>query len=154
MAELRVGTDQDGEYFFYYEINYGGIPGRPAGDGLDVHAWWPNFTAIPVEYAESYFPVRVERLRGRIDSGGAGKHRGGNGMDKVYLFLEPGEVSVHDDRHRSRPWGIGGGQAAECSRKILLLLRLSEPVICTEVGLTGNAFPFIHLSEAQSAHRR
>jgi N-methylhydantoinase A/oxoprolinase/acetone carboxylase beta subunit/N-methylhydantoinase B/oxoprolinase/acetone carboxylase alpha subunit len=117
---LYSGTDREGDYFFYFEINYGGIPGRPVGDGLDVHAWWPNFTAIPVEYAESYFPVRVERIRGRMDSGGAGKHRGGNGLEKVYEFLEPGEVSVHDDRHHSRPWGIGGGQAAEGSRKVLL----------------------------------
>jgi 5-oxoprolinase (ATP-hydrolysing) len=117
---LYSGTDREGEYFFYFEINYGGIPGRPAGDGMDVHAWWPNFTAIPVEYAESYFPIRVERMSGRMDSGGAGRHRGGNGLDKVYEFLEPGEVSVHDDRHRSRPWGIGGGLAAEGSQKVLL----------------------------------
>ena len=117
---LYSGTDRDGEFFFYYEINYGGIPGRPAGDGMDVHAWWPAVTSIPVEYAESYFPLRIETLGGLIDSGGAGRHRGGNGVEKVYRFLEPGEVSVHDDRHLSRPWGIGGGQAAEGSRKVLL----------------------------------
>ena len=117
---LYSGTDRGGEFFFYYEINYGGIPGRPAGDGMDVHAWWPAVTSIPVEYAESYYPLRIESLRGRVDSGGAGRHRGGNGVEKVYRFLEPGEVSVHDDRHLSRPWGIGGGQAAEGSRKVLL----------------------------------
>jgi N-methylhydantoinase B len=117
---LYSGVDQDHAYFFYFEINYGGIPGRPMGDGFDVHAWWPNFTTVPVEYAESYFPIRVERIRGRIDSGGAGKHRGGNGLEKVYVLLEPGEVSIHDDRYRSRPWGIGGGQAAAGSSKVLL----------------------------------
>ena len=117
---LYSGVDRDRGYFFYFEINYGGIPGRPMGDGFDVHAWWPNFTTVPVEYAESYFPVRVERIRGRIDSGGAGKHRGGNGLEKVYAFLEPGDVSIHDDRVRSRPWGIGGGHAAEGSSKTLL----------------------------------
>jgi 5-oxoprolinase (ATP-hydrolysing) len=117
---LYSGTDRDGEFYFYYEINYGGIPGRPAGDGMDVHAWWPAVTSIPVEYAESYFPLRIESLRGRIDSGGAGRHRGGNGVEKVYRFLEPGVVSIHDDRHLSKPWGIGGGHAAEGSRKLLL----------------------------------
>jgi N-methylhydantoinase B len=55
-----------------------------------------------------------------MDSGGAGQHRGGHGVDKVYSFLEPGEVSIHDDRHRSQPWGIGGGRAAERSRKVLV----------------------------------
>jgi 5-oxoprolinase (ATP-hydrolysing) len=117
---LYSGVDRDGEFFFYYEINYGGIPGRPIGDGMDVHAWWPHVISIPVEYAESYFPLRIERLASRLDSGGAGKHRGGNGVEKLYLFLEPGEVSIHDDRHISQPWGIGGGRAAERSRKILI----------------------------------
>ena len=106
---LYSGTDRNGEFFFYYEIDYGGIPGRPAGDGMDVHAWWPAVTSIPVEYAESYYPLRIESLRGRTDSGGAGLHRGGNGVEKMYRFLEPGQVSIHDDRHISRPWGIGGG---------------------------------------------
>jgi 5-oxoprolinase (ATP-hydrolysing) len=117
---LYSGVDRGGEFFFYYEINYGGIPGRPIGDGMDVHAWWPAVTSIPVEYAESYFPLRVERLKGRIDSGGAGEHRGGNGVEKLYRFLEPGEVSVHDDRHISQPWGINGGHAANGSAKILI----------------------------------
>jgi N-methylhydantoinase B len=117
---LYSGYDRDGEFFFFYEINYGGIPGRPVGDGMDVHAWWPHVTSIPVEYAESYFPLRIDRIASRMDSGGAGRHRGGNGVEKVYIFLEPGEVSVHDDRHVSQPWGIGGGRAAERSRKALL----------------------------------
>ena len=108
------------EDFFFYEINYGGIPGRPTGDGMDVHAWWPNFTAIPAEYAENYFPIRIERVQARANSGGAGRHRGGNGLEKVYMFLAAGEVSIHDDRNRSRPWGIGGGEAGESSRKILV----------------------------------
>ena len=117
---LFSGYDSAGEFFFLYEINYGGIPGRPVGDGMDVHAWWPHVTSIPVEYAESYFPVRIDRLASRMDSGGAGTHRGGNGVDKVYSFVESGQVSVHDDRHVSQPWGIGGGRAAERSRKVLL----------------------------------
>jgi len=117
---LYSGTRPDGDFFFLYEINYGGIPGRPVGDGMDVHAWWPHVTSIPAEYAESHFPVRIERIASRIDSGGPGLHRGGNGVDKTYVFLAEGEISVHDDRHVSRPWGIGGGRAAACSRKRLV----------------------------------
>jgi N-methylhydantoinase B len=41
-------------------------------------------------------------------------------VEKVYVILEPGEISIHDDRHVSQPWGIGGGRAAERSKKILL----------------------------------
>ena len=117
---LYSGRDSDDEFFLFYEINYGGIPGRPIGDGMDVHAWWPNVTSIPVEYAESYFPLRVLHLRGQCDSGGAGNHRGGNGVYKEYEFLAAGDVSIHDDRAISRPWGIGGGRAAEGSRKVLV----------------------------------
>ena len=117
---LFSGQDEDDEFFLFYEINYGGIPGRPIGDGMDVHAWWPNVTSIPVEYAESYFPLRVVELRGQCDSGGAGRHRGGNGVYKEYEFLAGGDVSIHDDRAISRPWGIGGGLAAEGSSKVLV----------------------------------
>ena len=76
-----------------------------------------NFTRIPVEYAESYFPLRVESSAQRTDSGGAGVHRGGNGLEKVYEFLEPGEVSIHDDRSPSTPWGIGGGRRPNARAK-------------------------------------
>lgn len=126
---LYSGTDADGEFFFFYEINYGGIPGRPVGDGMDVHAWWPHVISIPAEYAESYFPLRIDTLKARTDSGGAGLHRGGNGVEKVYAFLAPGEVSIHDDRAVSRPWGIGGGLAAANSRKVLVRADGSEEVL-------------------------
>jgi N-methylhydantoinase B len=54
------------------------------------------------------------------DTGGAGKHRGGNGVEKVYLLLEEGDISIHDDRHRTQPWGILGGRPGACSEKWLL----------------------------------
>jgi N-methylhydantoinase B len=44
------------------EISYGGIPGRPIGDDMDGHSWWPLFTNIPTEYLESYCPLRVVLL--------------------------------------------------------------------------------------------
>ena len=34
-----------------------------------------------------------------------GFHRGGNGVEKRYVYLEPGEVSIHDDRWLTRPVG-------------------------------------------------
>ena len=80
------------------EILYGGIPGRPIGDGLDGHSWWPLFQNIPSEYLETYYPMLVESYSTIIDSGGAGKHRGGNGVEKIFFFLEEGDISIHDDR--------------------------------------------------------
>src|ERR1700761_6284796 len=96
---LYSGVDKNGRSFQLMEILYGGIPGRPVGDGLDGHSWWPLFQSIPSEYLETYYPMLVDGHTTIIDSGGAGKHRGGNGVEKVFYFLEEGEISIHDDRH-------------------------------------------------------
>lgn len=117
---LYSGNDTDGKFFFIMEIGYGGIPGRPIGDGMDGHSWWPLFTNIPTEYLESYCPLRVDRYASVIDSGGAGLHRGGNGIDKWYTFLEPGEIAIHDDRWLTPPWGILGGKPGARSTKVLV----------------------------------
>ena len=117
---LYSGTDAEGRPFQLMEILYGGIPGRPIGDGMDGHSWWPLFENIPSEYLESYYPMRIEGYRSIPGTGGPGLHRGGNGVEKVYRLLEAGEVSIHDDRHLSRPWGILGGQPGACSEKWLV----------------------------------
>ena len=117
---LYSGIATDGAPFQLMEILYGGIPGRPLGDGIDGHSWWPLFENIPTEYLETYFPIVIERYASICDSGGAGKHRGGNGVEKIYRILEPGEISIHDDRHQSHPWGILGGKPGACSAKWLV----------------------------------
>ena len=117
---LYSGVDREGRAFQLMEILYGGIPGRPIGDGMDGHSWWPLFENIPSEYLESYYPLLVESYASRPDTGGAGRHRGGNGVDKVYRMLEPGEISIHDDRHLSQPWGILGGKPGGVSEKWLV----------------------------------
>ena len=117
---LYSGRDAEGRPFQLMEILYGGIPGRPVGDGMDGHSWWPLFENIPSEYLESYYPMRIDVYRSIPDTGGPGLHRGGNGVEKVYRLLAEGEVSIHDDRHRSRPWGILGGRPGGCSEKWLV----------------------------------
>ena len=117
---LYSGSDAEGRPFQLMEILYGGIPGRPVGDGMDGHSWWPLFENIPSEYLESYYPMRIDAYRSIPDTGGAGLHRGGNGVEKVYRLLEEGEVSIHDDRHLTQPWGILGGRPGGCSEKWLV----------------------------------
>lgn len=114
------GKDKDDKYFQLMELLFGGVPGRPRGDGLDGHAWWPLFSATPIEYIENYYPVVVEGYRPIKDSGGAGLHRGGAGIEKVYHLLEAGEVSIHDDRETVPPWGINGGLFGGTSSKWLV----------------------------------
>src|SRR5205823_309898 len=107
---LYSGWDGNGEFFYSMEILYGGIPGRPIGDGMDGHSWWPLFENIPTEYLEAYYPLRIDGYTTVTDSGGAGLRRGGNGVEKRYVYLEPGEISIHDDRWLTRPWGVLGGE--------------------------------------------
>ncbi|WP_256840534.1 hydantoinase B/oxoprolinase family protein [Ornithinimicrobium faecis] len=102
--------ERKGEWFQLYSIGFGGIPGRPVGDGPDGHSLWPSFVNIPCEYLESYYPLRIDRWETVTDTGGAGLHRGGNGVDVSYRFLEPGTIAIHDDRWLTYPWGVLGGE--------------------------------------------
>ena len=111
--------DKNGEWFQLFQIGFGGIPGRPLGDGPDGHSLWPGFTNVPNEFLERYFPMVIERYETAPDSGGAGLHRGGNGIHMTYRFLERGTISIHDDRWFVPPWGVNGGQPGQRARKIL-----------------------------------
>ena len=64
-------------------------------------------------------------------------HRGGNGVEKRYVYLEPGQVSIHDDRWLTRPWGVLGGEPGERSTKLLRRADGTEEVLpakCDEVA--------------------
>ena len=98
----------------------------PAGDGPDGHSLWPGFTNVPNEFIESYFPLRIERYETIPDSGGAGLHRGGNGLSVAYRFLADGEIAIHDDRWLIHPWGVLGGQVGMRSTKKLVRTDGSE----------------------------
>jgi N-methylhydantoinase B len=113
------GYDDKGEWFQLFQIGFGGIPGRPAGDGPDGHSLWPGFTNVPNEFLEAYFPLRVDLYAAIPDSGGAGLHRGGNGLSVGYRFLNDGQIAIHDDRWLTYPWGVNGGEPGMRSTKIL-----------------------------------
>ena len=120
------GYDKKGEWFQLFQIGFGGIPGRPVGDGPDGHSLWPGFTNVPNEFIESYFPLRIERYETIADSGGAGLHRGGNGLSVVYCFLCDGEIGIHDERWLMYPWGVLGGETGLRSTKRLVRTDGSE----------------------------
>jgi len=113
------GFGDDGEWFQLFQIGFGGIPGRPFGDGPDGHSLWPGFTNVPNEFLERYFPMVIEKYESVPDSGGAGSFRGGNGIHMTYRFTQEGEISIHDDRWFIPPWGVNGGLPAKRSWKAL-----------------------------------
>jgi N-methylhydantoinase B len=114
------GYDANGDYFQFVELLFGGLPARYKADGLDGHSWWPLFRTTPAEYAETYYPVRIARYAPARDTGGAGVHRGGTGIEKEYVFTGAGTCSFHDDRATIPPWGINGGRHGGCSTKTLI----------------------------------
>ena len=117
---MYSGYSRAGEWYQLYQIGFGGIPGRPVGDGPDGHSLWPAFTNVPNEFLEAYFPLRIVTYETIPDSGGAGLHRGGNGLSMGYMFLEPGQISIHDDRWLTHPWGVNGGLPGQRSNKIMV----------------------------------
>jgi N-methylhydantoinase B len=123
------GYDDNNEWFQLFQIGFGGIPGRPAGDGPDGHSLWPGFTNVPNEFIEAYFPLRVENYEAIVDSGGAGLHRGGNGLSVGYRFLNDGKIAIHDDRWLTYPWGVNGGAPGMRSTKILQRVNGSEETL-------------------------
>ncbi|SVA64919.1 uncharacterized protein METZ01_LOCUS117773, partial [marine metagenome] len=54
---MYSGYDKAGEWYQLYQIGFGGVPGRPFGDGPDGHSMWPSFTNVPNEFLESHFPL-------------------------------------------------------------------------------------------------
>ena len=120
------GYDKNGEWFQLFQIGFGGIPGRPVGDGPDGHSLWPGFTNVPNEFIEAYFPLRIVRYEPIPDSGGAGLHRGGNGLSVAYEFLADGQIAIHDERWLTYPWGVRGGDPGMRSTKRLVRTDGSE----------------------------
>jgi N-methylhydantoinase B len=136
-----AGYDDNGDWFQLFQIGFGGVPGRPVGDGPDGHSLWPGFTNVPNEFIESYFPLRVEKYETIPDSGGAGLHRGGNGLSVGYRFLCDGQIAIHDDRWLTYPWGVNGGSPGKRSNKLLVRADGSEewlPAKCEGVRVSKN----------------
>ncbi len=130
------GYDDNGEWFQLFQIGFGGIPGRPVGDGPDGHSLWPGFTNVPNEFIEAYFPLRVESYETIADSGGVGLHRGGNGLSVAYRFLCDGTIAIHDDRWLTYPWGVRGGAPGQRSSKRLVRADGTEcylPAKCDDI---------------------
>jgi N-methylhydantoinase B len=110
------GTDpRDGSAYAFYETNGGGFGGRAGADGMDgVHVHMSNTLNTPAEVLETAYPLRVRRYALRPDSGGAGEHRGGLGLRRdVEIRGESATFTILAERHRSRPYGLLGGEPGE-----------------------------------------
>jgi N-methylhydantoinase B len=98
------------ERFTYYETTGGGQGACPNADAPSaVHVAMSNTLNTPVEALELAYPLRVERYALRLGSGGAGAHRGGDGVVREMRTLEPCRLSLLTQRRSLAPRGAAGG---------------------------------------------
>jgi N-methylhydantoinase B len=89
----------------------GGWGARPHGDGpITLKSYQHGDTPkISAELEELRYPFRVVAYELRQDSGGAGRWRGGLGIDRTFEFLEDLQVTASLERSKCPPWGLFGG---------------------------------------------
>src|SRR5207253_8058097 len=84
-----------------------------------VHVAMSNTLNTPVEALELAYPLRVERYALRPRSGGAGAHRGGDGVVRELRVLERCRLSLLTQRRRLAPAGAAGGGPGAPGRNLL-----------------------------------
>jgi N-methylhydantoinase B len=116
MNNLAFGN----EAFTYYETVGGGQGACPEADGPSgVHVAMSNTFATPAEAIELEYPLRVERWELRLGTGGAGAHRGGDGVVRELRVLEDCRLSVLAERRRRTPSGRAGGEPGAGGRTLV-----------------------------------
>src|SRR5688572_17675156 len=95
----------------YYETIAGGSGAGPDFDGTSaVQTHMTNSRLTDPEVLEWRFPVRLEDFRIRRGSGGAGRHRGGDGSERRVRFLQPMTAVLLANHRVVAPFGLAGGQ--------------------------------------------
>jgi N-methylhydantoinase B len=116
MNNVTFGNDG----FTYYETSGGGQGACPRADGPSgVHVAMSNTLSTPTEALELAYPLRVERHAFRVGSGGAGRHRGGDGVIREVRALEACRLSILSERRRHAPQGADGGEPGARGRNFL-----------------------------------
>lgn len=115
MNNLSFGN----ETFGYYETIAGGAGATCNADGASgVHTHMTNTRITDPEILEARYPVRLVEFSLRKGSGGAGRHRGGDGLCREIEALEPLQVSIISERRSVAPFGLAGGASAKVGRNL------------------------------------
>ncbi|MFB3091448.1 MAG: hydantoinase B/oxoprolinase family protein, partial [Gammaproteobacteria bacterium] len=104
----------------YYETLAGGMGASANSAGLSaVHTHMTNTLNTPIEVLEKYYPIRITRYAIRQNSGGKGKHNGGNGLIREYEFLQTTSVTLLTERRNHSPWGLSGGGQGQAGMNLI-----------------------------------
>jgi N-methylhydantoinase B len=116
------GFRPDGRRFLLMNIFGGGWGGRPHEDGesASVSICQGDVRSAPVELQEIQYPFLIERFALRTDSGGAGQHRGGLGVELTYRALQKAVTNVNCERTKDPPWGLHGGKPGAVNEAVLI----------------------------------
>lgn len=116
------GPRADGVWGTFYETHGGGEGARADRDGMPVvRVHLTNVMNTPVEVVEAEYGLALERQALRRGSGGAGRHRGGDGMLREYRVLtEPMTLTTMFERRVVPPYGLAGGAPGAPFRVTLL----------------------------------
>ncbi len=122
LAIFGADRPRGGDRFVFYELVVGTWGGTPTWDGNDGLTNPASLAAnIPIEVAESEFPIVVERYGLVPDTGGAGEYRGGLAIERVWRCLTPAtSLIVRSDRADRPPYGLAGGGSGAPSSNVLL----------------------------------
>jgi N-methylhydantoinase B len=85
-----------------------------------MHSHMSNTRNTPVEALEYNFPLRIREYRLRHGSGGAGKHRGGDGLVRTIQFLTAVTATIMSERRERPPYGLNGGEAGQPGHNSLI----------------------------------
>jgi N-methylhydantoinase B len=108
-----TGRDpKSGELFVNIATGIGGWGAMQGRDGAGpyktmAHGDTPD---VPAEAQEALFPLKIDSISLRTDSGGAGEFRGGLGIEKLFTATAPCQLKLSFDRTGCPPWGILGGK--------------------------------------------
>jgi N-methylhydantoinase B len=132
MNNLTLGNER----FAYYETLGGGQGACVDADGPSaVHVAMSNTLNTPIEALERDLPLLVTEYSLRRGSGGAGKHRGGEGVVRELQALREMTFSLISERRRHAPPGADGGAPGEVGRDTLIGLDgKSQPLPAKATG--------------------
>lgn len=99
-------------------IGFGGGQWADGEDGI-MHLTQPGCRNNPVEVLETKAPMVVESYGYRQDSGGAGLHRGGVGVNRHYRFEAAAKAICLVSKTKSAPWALEGGECGKPARIVL-----------------------------------
>jgi N-methylhydantoinase B len=131
---------EDGSRSVYFDLECGGWGAHPDVDGANgFSCGFHNIANAPMELVENDYPVTFQRYGLVPDSGGAGRTRGGLGLERAFRVDAPeGTFTCNFDRFRTPPYGLSGGEPGALGRMTLTRAGAND---VTELGSKVSGLP-------------